>query len=116
MEKKLNAKLKYYVYQWRKETQFKGNRGSAGDHDSIACRDGCCQQLVEPVASLVVPILVSVEEGTIHYTSNALPMKLIDDVNQSMHQFLVIKAECCLYIIFPDLDKTYVQVGKVALL
>ena len=43
------------------------------------------QQLVEPVASLVVQALVSKEKGAKHYTSNTLSMELIDDVNQRMH-------------------------------
>ena len=77
------------------------------------------QQLVEPVASLVLQALVSKEKGAKHYTSNILSMVLFDDVNQRMHQLVIIKAErvilSCLDIIFPDLDKADVVVGKVAL-
>ena len=77
------------------------------------------QQLVELVASLAVPALVSKEEGTKHFTSNTLSMELFDDVNQRMHQLMIIKTERvmlnCLDIIFPDLDKADVVVGKVAL-
>ena len=43
-----------------------------------------------------------------------------EDVNQRMHQIVIIKTErvilSCLDIIFPDLDKADVVVGKVALL
>ena len=77
------------------------------------------QQLVEPVASLVLQALVSTEKGAKHYTSNTLSMELFDDVNQCTHQLVIIKTErvilSCLDIIFPDLDKADVVVGKVAL-
>ena len=77
------------------------------------------QQLVEPVALLAVQALVSKEKGANHYTSNTLSMELIDDVNQRMHHLVIIKTErvilSCLDIIFPDLDKADVVVGKVAL-
>ena len=43
------------------------------------------QQLVESVASLVVPAMVSREQGDKHYTSNTLSKELFDDVNQRMH-------------------------------
>ena len=76
------------------------------------------QQLVEPVASLVVQALVSKEKGANHYTSNTLSMELIEDVNQRIHHLVIIKTErvilSCLEIIFPDLDKAHVVVGKVA--
>ena len=76
------------------------------------------QQLVEPVASLAVQALVSKEKGAKHFTYT-LSMELFDDVNQRMHQLVIIKTErvilSCLDIIFPDLDKADVVVGKVAL-
>ena len=43
------------------------------------------QDLVEPVALLIIPAMVSVEEGTKNYSFNALPMELIYDVNQCVH-------------------------------
>ena len=77
------------------------------------------QQLVKPVALLAVQALVSKEKGAKHYTSNTLSMELIDDVNQRMHHLVIIKTErvilSCLDIIFPNLDKADVVVGKVAL-
>ena len=44
-------------------------------------------------------------------------MELFNDVNQRMHQLLIIKTEqgcilSCLDIIFPDLDNADVAVGK----
>ena len=51
------------------------------------------QQLVEPVASLVVPAtvyMVSREQGDKRYTSNTLSMELYDAVNQHMHQIVII--------------------------
>ena len=40
------------------------------------------QQLVEPVATLVVPAMVSREKGDQHYTSSTLSMELFDNVNR----------------------------------
>ena len=76
------------------------------------------QQLVEPVVSLVVQLWCLGNRGTNTSRRNTLSMELFDDVNQRMHQLLIIKTErvilSCLDIIFPDLDKADVVVGKVA--
>ena len=86
---------------------------------TIFTSDMLSQQLVEAVASLVVQALVSEEKGAKHYTFNTLSMEIFDNVNQRMHQFVIIKTErvilSFLDIIFPDLDKADVVVGKVAL-
>ena len=43
------------------------------------------QDLVEPVAPLIIPAMVSGEEGTKNYSFNTLPMEFIYDVNQCVH-------------------------------